>query len=162
MSDLQNRDANLDDEASASSAPIVVENTNVVDQLEQEIDNQISTSIEEQAIEEAYEVSDPNADPNEDPNVSDPSEIEINNDNEIEEAEYGGLIENETLNLGPLNRVFNRANILRVFNNLFADQDAVEVIDLSDNEDSDSDELGNLLGKLRLVRVLRGVKKKQN
>lgn len=82
-------------------------------------------------------------------NPIEPQHVEV----EFLEQENNQVLENQNpedreinavQNQGMFNGLFNRANILRVFNGMFADYDVPEVLDLSDDDDNDEEEDQNV------------------
>ena len=108
------------------------------DQIEQKIDEQISRSIEEQ-----------NEAQNEENANIQSSEAEIVPDDPdslpVPEEAVNEPLEDENIEIqeqGPIQRLFNRVNILRVFNEMIADPDINDAMDTSDDDIDDDDDAG--------------------
>lgn len=101
-----------------------------LDQLEQEIDDQIIDSINEQSIESQTEITDPKVNPAN-------AESETNESNGAENEESLDQEDNVNQEEEQAPNIFNRVNILRVFNEMLADPDLGYDMEMSDNEEDD-------------------------
>lgn len=139
MSDLpETAEIPLPSHGNQESLAVAPDNPNP-DLIEQEIDNQIRRSIDEQAREEVEDTANSRQVETSDNNDNEDqvNNTAHNNDDNSDEDE-----ENLEPNPGVFNRVFNRENLMRVFNQIIADPDIDQIFDedMSDGE-SDYDDL---------------------
>lgn len=107
------------------------------DLLEQEMDNQIRRGIDEQAREEVEDTANSLQVGAESSGANDDNEDQVNDNAQNSDEDE----ENLEPNPGVFNRVFNRENLMRVFNQIIADPDIDQIFDeeMSDGGSDDDD-----------------------
>lgn len=107
------------------------------DLLEQEMDNQIRRGIDEQARVEVEDTANSLQVGAESSEANDDNEDQVNDNAQNSDEDE----ENLEPNPGVFNRVFNRENLMRVFNQIIADPDIDQIFDeeMSDGGSDDDD-----------------------